>query len=570
MSVAGGGRRKGSDPVGNLLAGLEKRAKDLHRSSFLMTLQKVMGAQVDVQLSDGRVYRGVFSAATPFVGKKYELVLKAVTALDASGKSIEDPAVQAGSTVLLAFSDIATMTISKANLKRLEAQEKELETDSALGQRTDIKNLEGRDLQSVATSWLAPETSTSLEENGSRGGIGQWNQFEANRRLYNVQDTYDENLYTKKLDKRNLTKEQLRKADRVARSIETSTSNNVVLKEDRGQLEGEDFNEEDMFSGVMREDPSGRRGGKSPRGPQGAWRRGLNLSSEKPSTAPKNTNNQSEVSSEGGGTSSPGGAWSSKAAKDSASALLASSVGVGVKSNTPSLVPAPPGLSKSERAPQDKKTQLESNETEPNISFFGTSEDEKRSDEEEGKSDKGSPVGEKVSVSEETTSEGAVEETSKAAGETKVESKSKLRADAAEWKPNPSAAEFVPSFVSSSTGNDKKSGKGGKGGNSFRGPKNSSRNPQQGNTMQPPFIVPAYGMPPNVPPVMGNGQMFFPPAPQGMPYAPQYYPAPSMNYDFYNSGPYAAQQHSQAMGMMQNAPAGGPQHNANDANANAS
>lgn len=103
-----------------------------------------------------------------------------------------------------------------------------------MGRRTDLRELEGRDLQSAGSSWLTPETSTSLEGNSSGGlrgsGIGQWNQFEANKRLYNVQNTYDENIYTKKLDKNTLTKEQLKKAEQVARSIESSTSSNIVLR----------------------------------------------------------------------------------------------------------------------------------------------------------------------------------------------------------------------------------------------------------------------------------------------------------------------------------------------------
>ena len=115
------------------------------------------------------------------------------------------------------------------------AKQQDFETDSSVGRRTDLRDLDGRDLQSVSNSWLTPETSTSLEAatagaGDGRGNIGQWNQFEANKRLYNVQNTYDENIYTKKLDKNSLTKEQLKKADKVARSIESSLSSNIVLK----------------------------------------------------------------------------------------------------------------------------------------------------------------------------------------------------------------------------------------------------------------------------------------------------------------------------------------------------
>jgi hypothetical protein len=71
---------------------------------------------VDVQLVDGRNYRGIFYTATPFHGKKFELALKAATALDAAGSVTTDPAVQAGSTVLLAFSDLCTLTVSKKSV----------------------------------------------------------------------------------------------------------------------------------------------------------------------------------------------------------------------------------------------------------------------------------------------------------------------------------------------------------------------------------------------------------------------------------------------------------------------
>jgi len=466
-----GGTRWGQSPAPDSIAGvlnsMPKKTKDLHRTSFLMFLQRVMGVSVDLLMVDGRHFRGVLHTATPFHGKKFELALKGVTPLDTSGAAVEDPAVEVGSTVLLAFSDIKTLTVSRKNVADKEAEQNEFETDSSVGRRTDLRELEGRDLQSVANSWLAPETSTSLESGGNgRGGIGQWNQFEANKRLYNVQNTYDENLYTKKLDKNNLTKEQLKKADKVARAIETSMSNNIVLKEDRGQLEGEDFNEEDMFSGVVRPDAAqgqGKGKGESQQpGPQGAWKRGFNIAGAGGGSGAGNNSSSpgGSVGSDGGkggktagssGKSSPsgsgGGAWSSKAPKDSASALLASSVGVVSSANTniKTTNTPPPGLDSSSPPPGLQPT----DEEEPNISFYGSGEDrdadtasDKKTAAAKTDAKEKSDV-EAKDVKNTAENKGKVEDT-EGSDKTPAPPTTKLRADASEWKPNASAPAFVP------------------------------------------------------------------------------------------------------------------------------
>lgn len=97
---------------------------------------------------------------------------------------------------------------------------------------------------------LIPETETSL--NPSSGSHG-WDQFEANERLYNVTSTYDENIYTKKLDKSTLTMEQQRQAERLAREIESQVSDNIHLREERGHALEREMDEEDLYSGVRRE-----------------------------------------------------------------------------------------------------------------------------------------------------------------------------------------------------------------------------------------------------------------------------------------------------------------------------
>ena len=97
---------------------------------------------------------------------------------------------------------------------------------------------------------MDPESATSLES----GSMGNWNQFEANTRLFNVKNTYDENIYTKKIDLSKVSKAQLMKAEKLAREIEGCSSTNSHLQEERGQKVEYDMDEEDLYSGVLRED----------------------------------------------------------------------------------------------------------------------------------------------------------------------------------------------------------------------------------------------------------------------------------------------------------------------------
>jgi hypothetical protein len=116
-----------------------------------------------------------------------------------------------------------------------------------------------RNLQSIDAAWLLPETNTTLETgNGGEGVRRPWDQFEANRRLFDVPDTFDENLYTKALDRGTITKEQREYAEKVASLIEKTMTSNPHLKEERGQVsekeEEDNWNEEDRYSGVWRDE----------------------------------------------------------------------------------------------------------------------------------------------------------------------------------------------------------------------------------------------------------------------------------------------------------------------------
>ncbi len=74
-------------------------------------------------------------------------------------------------------------------------------------------------MQGIDDSWLSRETTADITSTG----IGNWNQFDANSSKFGIKSSYDENLYTKKLDKSSITRWQLRKAEKLARAIESKS-----------------------------------------------------------------------------------------------------------------------------------------------------------------------------------------------------------------------------------------------------------------------------------------------------------------------------------------------------------
>ena len=83
-----------------------------------------------------------------------------------------------------------------------------------------------------------------------------WDQFELNKKVYNVISTYDENLYTTKLDKNKITEEDKKFADKIYNEIMKTNKDekNVHILEERGVLQKKDndMDEEDKYSSVIK------------------------------------------------------------------------------------------------------------------------------------------------------------------------------------------------------------------------------------------------------------------------------------------------------------------------------
>ena len=74
------GWEKGSGSPGKvitpLLTKLSKEGKSNHRNAFLAFLSAISGVEVEVILTDDRIFRGIFHTANPFPNQKYKLALK--------------------------------------------------------------------------------------------------------------------------------------------------------------------------------------------------------------------------------------------------------------------------------------------------------------------------------------------------------------------------------------------------------------------------------------------------------------------------------------------------------------
>jgi PAB1-binding protein PBP1 len=67
-------------------------------------------------------------------------------------------------------------------------------TDSATRKHGDMSHLDGRELQMADSSWLT-ETAAAI----GNASPEKWDQFAANKQ-FGVRSTYDENIYTKRID----------------------------------------------------------------------------------------------------------------------------------------------------------------------------------------------------------------------------------------------------------------------------------------------------------------------------------------------------------------------------------
>uniref|UniRef100_A0A2D3VJU2 LsmAD domain-containing protein n=1 Tax=Ramularia collo-cygni TaxID=112498 RepID=A0A2D3VJU2_9PEZI len=246
---------------------LPKSSGDVHKEQAhdrsLFLLAHFVGKVAIITVKNGEQYSGVMSGAS-LESPKPQYILKMTRRLQSGGPPQTNGASdQAGEYVgegddhAMGFDIQDTADLFVSNVTTAAAPSQQNGSAGSFLTDTQISNKEAhagraRELQ----RWEAGAESSAADMSLGDPNDRSWDQFAANERLYGVQTTYDENMYTTAIDRN--TPEFRRKqaeADRIAREIEGSAPANAHIAEERRRDASRDDggDEEDKYSGVRRE-----------------------------------------------------------------------------------------------------------------------------------------------------------------------------------------------------------------------------------------------------------------------------------------------------------------------------
>lgn len=294
----------------------ENNERNVLRERFLHLCLSMVGQTVTLTQTDGTILEGVFHTFAPFANQpKHIRNTYVVKACRVVVTKEETSSIENGSTVLIPVEKVSHVQVKSMRLDSVNVNQASAASSSA-GEaaadmfRTDaeISGQKGgtQTLVAAGSAWTSAGDSRSSKAaasgglDGGRGGmfkgaggggvgggatgnswrssqtplggskvgglegsIGNWDQFSANEEKFNVKATFDENLYTTQLDLSSMDSAKLAEAERIAKEIESTASSNIHIAEERNQAISQDYDEEDLYSGVLNKEGKPRAGDKT-------------------------------------------------------------------------------------------------------------------------------------------------------------------------------------------------------------------------------------------------------------------------------------------------------------------
>ncbi|KAI9119825.1 hypothetical protein K1719_009214 [Acacia pycnantha] len=231
------------------------------RDRLLYIATCLIGQQVEVRVKSGSIYSGIFHAAN--ADKDFGIILKMAclmkdNSIRGKRSGVEFASQAPSKTLIISGKDLVQIIAKDVAVTRDDncgeadhEMHQEIMVDSAISQSCHV------DVERELLPWVPdgddsqlPELENIFDGPWNRG----WDQFETNETLFGVKSSFNEELYTTKLEKGPHTRELEKQALRIAREIEGEETRDLHSAEERGIHLHEDFDidEETRFSSVYR------------------------------------------------------------------------------------------------------------------------------------------------------------------------------------------------------------------------------------------------------------------------------------------------------------------------------
>lgn len=243
---------------------------------FDYLLAKSIGSEVIATVTSAVKYSGVLVACNLESNNGLDIVLKYPQIVDGGfADNVEELSEQLGETLLIKGTDVGELELkgidfaSDEKSEQVKKQETEQQTKKVVESQegktngvnfktdVDISRGKGEIKERELKKWTPDAADESLEVHNQtlEESSGAWDQFSVNEKKFGVKSTFDEHLYTTKINKNDPNYEKrLKEAERIAKEIESQGySGNVHIAEDRGLIvDDSGLDEEDLYSGVDR------------------------------------------------------------------------------------------------------------------------------------------------------------------------------------------------------------------------------------------------------------------------------------------------------------------------------
>ncbi|XP_039019674.1 polyadenylate-binding protein-interacting protein 3-like [Hibiscus syriacus] len=237
------------------------RCESSSRDRLVFLTTCLIGHMVEVHVKNGSIYTGIFHATD--AEKDFGIILKMARMIKEGTSQGNKPVTEfvskaptkiliipAKELVQVIAKDVAVTSDGFASELQHEKHQ-ELLIDSVISQSRHVG------MERELERWVPDEDVPQCPElenifGGSRNR--NWDQFETNQKLFGVQSTFNEELYTTKLERGPQTRELEKEAMRIAREIEGEETQDLHLAEERGfDLHNNlDIDEEMRYSSVFR------------------------------------------------------------------------------------------------------------------------------------------------------------------------------------------------------------------------------------------------------------------------------------------------------------------------------